>query len=116
LLKKHSKGIGVMHCYSGDESHARAFVELGFYLGIGGPITFKNNQIYRDLVQKIGLDHIVVETDDPYLAPHPFRGQQNNVTYVTYVIDQLATLFNKPVSEINAITAGNAETLLGGNE
>jgi TatD DNase family protein len=103
-----------MHCYSGDVDHAAAFIDLGFYLGIGGPVTFKNNHAYREMIQRIGLNHLVVETDDPYLAPHPFRGKQNIVTHVTYVIDELARLFNQEPSTIEQITASNAETLLGG--
>ncbi len=114
LLQEYAKGVGVMHCFSGDEAHANAFVKLGFYLGIGGPITFKNNQAYREMIQRIGLQHIVVETDDPYLAPHPFRGKQNIVTHVTYVIDELARLFNQEPAFIEQITADNAETLFGG--
>lgn len=114
LLQDHAKGFGVMHCYSGDEEHANAFIKLGFYLGIGGPVTFKNNQAYREMIQRIGLKHLVVETDDPYLAPHPFRGKQNIVTHVTYVIDELAKLFNQQPSTIEQITAANAEVLLGG--
>ncbi len=114
VLQDHAKGIGVMHCYSGDENHANAFIKLGFYLGVGGPITFKNNQAYREMIGRIGLQHLVVETDDPYLAPHPFRGKQNIVTHVTYVIDELARLFNQEPSTIEQITASNAERLLGG--
>ena len=114
LLQTHAKGFGVMHCFSGDEAHANAFIKLGFYLGIGGPVTFKNNQAYREMIQRVGLQHVVVETDDPYLAPHPFRGKQNIVTNVTYVIDELARLFNQEPSFIEQITANNAETILGG--
>ena len=114
LLTEYATGIGVMHCYSGDVDHAAAFIDLGFYLGIGGPVTFKNNHAYREMIQRIGLNHLVVETDDPYLAPHPFRGKQNIVTHVTYVIDELARLFNQEPSTIEQITASNAETLLGG--
>ncbi len=66
------------------------------------------------MIQRVGLQHVVVETDDPYLAPHPFRGKQNIVTNVTYVIDELARLFNQDPSSIEQITANNAETLLGG--
>lgn len=116
LLSTYAKGKGVMHCYSGDTDHARAFVNLGFSLGIGGPVTFKNNHEYRTMIQSIGLDHLVVETDDPYLAPHPFRGKQNIVTHVTYVIDQLASMFETTPANIEQITAQNAEQLFGGHK
>lgn len=116
MLQQHASVTGIMHCYSGDEEHAKAFIGLGFYLGIGGPVTFKNNQAYREMIQRIGLEYLVVETDDPYLAPHPFRGKQNVVTHVTYVVDQLHELFDLPVSQIEKITAANAEALLGGNK
>lgn len=116
VLTKHAKGNGVMHCYSGDLNHAHRFVNLGFTLGIGGPVTFKNNHDYRAMIMNIGLSHLVVETDDPYLAPHPFRGKQNVVTHVTYVIDQLASMFETTSDEIEEITAFNAEQLFGGRK
>jgi TatD DNase family protein len=116
VLKEYANGKGIMHCYSGDEEHANAFISLGFSLGIGGPVTFKNNQAYREMIQRIGMDHLVVETDDPYLAPHPLRGKQNIVTHVTYVIDELARMFHQDVSMIEQMTATNAEKILGGTK
>jgi len=81
---------GVIHAFSGDLEHARKFVDLGFFLGIGGPITYKRNDELRNVVREIPLEKLVCETDCPYLPPVPFRGKRNEPYYVGYVIEEIA--------------------------
>lgn len=83
--------IGVMHCYSGSLEMARLFTQLGFVLGIGGVLTFKNSQL-RDIVAQLDLDHFVSETDAPYLAPVPYRGQINYPKYTRLVVEEIAKI------------------------
>ncbi|MDA7779424.1 TatD family hydrolase [Flavobacteriaceae bacterium] len=103
-----SKLRGVFHCFTGTLEQANRAIRLGFKLGIGGVVTFKNGGIDRFLNQ-IDLKHIVVETDSPYLAPVPFRGKRNESSYITYVIDKLSEIYGLPIKEIASITTKNAE-------
>ena len=99
---------GVFHCFTGTLEQANRAIRLGFKLGIGGVVTFKNGGIDKFLSQ-IDLKHIVVETDSPYLAPVPFRGKRNESSYITYVIDKLSEIYGLPIKEIASITTKNAE-------
>ncbi|MDA9101472.1 TatD family hydrolase [bacterium] len=99
---------GVFHCFTGTLEQANRAIRLGFKLGIGGVVTFKNGGIDKFLNQ-IDLKHIVVETDSPYLAPVPFRGKRNESSYITYVIDKLSVIYGLPIKEIASITTKNAE-------
>ncbi|MDA8938427.1 TatD family hydrolase [Flavobacteriaceae bacterium] len=99
---------GVFHCFTGTLEQANRAIRLGFKLGIGGVVTFKNGGIDKFLSQ-IDLKHIVLETDSPYLAPVPFRGKRNESSYITYVIDKLSEIYRLPVKEIASITTKNAE-------
>ncbi|HDP78704.1 MAG TPA: TatD family deoxyribonuclease [Mesotoga infera] len=81
---------GVIHAFSGDLEYARRFVDLGFFLGIGGPITYKRNEELRNVVREMPLEKLVCETDCPYLPPVPFRGKRNEPYYVGYVIEEIA--------------------------
>lgn len=101
---------GVIHCFSGSYEMANKFIELGFYLGIGGVVTFKNTKL-KDTVSKIGLDHIVLETDSPYLSPEPFRGKKNGPQNVYHIASFLADLFSIPLEEVAKITSSNAISL-----
>jgi TatD DNase family protein len=114
MIAKNQNGKlnGVFHCFSGSLQQAMQIIDLGFYLGIGGVITFKNAGL--DAVMKdIGLDHVVLETDAPYLAPVPFRGKRNEPSYISYVVKKLAELKSENTEEIAAITTGNAKKLFG---
>ena len=99
---------GVFHCFTGTLEQANRAIRLGFKLGIGGVVTFKNGGIDKFLSQ-IDLKHIVLETDSPYLAPVPFRGKRNESSYITYVIDKLSEIYGLPIQEIASVTTKNAE-------
>jgi len=88
ILRAHRPKTGVLHSFLGDIDLAREFVKLNLYLGIGGPLTFKKNDILRDAVRQIPLDKILFETDCPYLTPVPYRGKRNEPIYVRYVAEQ----------------------------
>jgi TatD DNase family protein len=102
----------VFHCFSGDLLQAKKIVDLGFYLGIGGVLTFKNSGLDK-VMEEISLDNIVLETDAPYLAPVPFRGKRNEPSYLKYIVEKLAAIKNMEVAEVAAITTTNAEKLFG---
>ena len=99
---------GVFHCFTGTLEQANRAIQLGFKLGIGGVVTFKNGGIDKFL-NRIDLNHIVVETDSPYLAPVPYRGKRNESSYITYVIDKLSEIYGLSIEEIASITTKNAE-------
>lgn len=103
-----SKLRGVFHCFTGTLEQANRAIRLGFKLGIGGVVTFKNGGIDKFLNQ-IDLKHIVLETDSPYLAPVPFRGKRNESSYITYVIDKFSEIYGLPIKEIASVTTKNAE-------
>lgn len=103
-----SKLRGVFHCFTGTLEQANRAIDLGFVLGIGGVVTFKNGGIDKFLSQ-IDLKHIVLETDSPYLAPVPFRGKRNESSYITYIIDKLSEIYGLPIKEIASVTTKNAE-------
>ncbi len=103
---------GVFHCFSGNEEQAKKIMDLDFYLGIGGVLTFKNSGLDK-VMENIGLEKIVLETDAPYLAPMPFRGKRNEPAYLEYVVEKLALIKNISVDEVAAITTANAEKLFG---
>lgn len=103
--KYHLKGI--LHCFSGGIREAEKGIEMGYKLGIGGVVTFKNNKL-QDLVKEVGLQHIVLETDAPFLAPTPHRGTPNESAYVPLIAEKLSDIFEVPVSEVARITTENA--------
>lgn len=106
--KKHPKIRGIFHCFSGTLEQAKHAIDLGFVLGIGGVVTFKNGKIYQFL-HEIPLDKIVLETDAPYLAPVPFRGKRNESAYIELVAQKLVDIYKKDFSEIVHITTENAK-------
>lgn len=116
ILSTHYQGPGVMHCYSGDQDYAKKFIDLGLYLGIGGPVTFKNGATLQSIVETTDLSHLVVETDDPYLAPVPYRGKQNQADYVTYVIAKIADIKGLDETTVIEQTTSNAIDLFGGTK
>ena len=99
---------GVFHCFTGILAQAKRAIDLGFVLGIGGVVTFKNGGIDKFLNQ-IDLKHIVLETDSPYLAPVPFRGKRNESSYIIHVIEKLSEIYGLSKEEIADITTKNAE-------
>ena len=101
---------GVFHCFSGDEQQAKAIIDLGFYLGIGGVVTFKNSGLDK-VMADIDMKSVVLETDAPYLAPVPFRGKRNECGYLKYVVEKLAQIKNVTKEEIANITTKNAKEL-----
>lgn len=103
-----------MHCYSGNALYAKKFVERGLHLGIGGPVTFKTARELQEIVQFTDLSNLLVETDDPYLAPEPFRGKRNQADYVTYVIERIALIKGMATSTVAQVTTTNATLLFGG--
>jgi TatD DNase family protein len=105
------KGLtGVFHCFSGNLEQAHKVIDAGFMLGIGGVVTFKNSGL-QDVVKAIGLDHLVLETDSPYLAPMPYRGQRNESSYIPIIAAKIAEITGKPLQKVAAITTENANKL-----
>ena len=103
---------GVFHCFSGSPEQAAQIIELGFYLGIGGVLTFKNSGLDK-VIRDIALDHIILETDAPYLAPVPFRGKRNECSYISYTAQKMADLKESTVENIANLTTSNAQKLFG---
>ncbi|MBL7744175.1 MAG: TatD family hydrolase [Chitinophagaceae bacterium] len=114
MISQNQKGSlkGVFHCFSGSDEQARQVIDLGFYLGIGGVITFKNSGLDK-VMKNIDLRYVVLETDAPYLAPVPYRGKRNEPSYIKYVAEKLADVKGKPPAEIASITTANAQKLFG---
>ncbi|MCM8901365.1 TatD family hydrolase [Caldicoprobacter algeriensis] len=102
---------GVMHCYSGSWEMAKDFMDLGLYISLGGPVTFKNAKRTVEVAQKIPLDRLVIETDSPYLAPTPHRGKRNNPAYVRLVAEKIAEVRGMTFEEIAEATLNNAKKL-----
>jgi TatD DNase family protein len=104
------KATGIFHCFGGDERQALKVIEMGFYLGIGGVVTYKNAGL-AELVKRISLDHIVLETDAPYLTPVPFRGKRNEPSYIQYVAEKIAEIKGISIDEVVEITTQNAKKI-----
>lgn len=107
ILKSYQRLNGIIHCFGGSIETAKEYIKLGFYLGIGGVITFKNSTKLKEVVKEIGLANIVLETDSPYLTPEPFRGQENEAFNVTLVAKKIAELLNVSEEEVYAKTTQN---------
>jgi len=101
---------GIFHCFGGSLEEAQQITELGFHLGIGGVLTYKNSGL-AGVIEKLPLDNIVVETDAPYLTPVPFRGKRNESAYLKYVVQKIAELKNISIEEVAEITTANANKL-----
>lgn len=102
------KGVkGIFHCFSGSYESAKEIIKAGFYLGIGGVITYKNSGL-AEVLSKIDLQHIVLETDAPYLTPLPYRGKRNESSYLKYIVEKIALIKNIPEEEVCNITTANA--------
>lgn len=104
---------GVLHCFSGSVETAKILLDMGFYLGFDGPITFKNARKAPDVIRMCPLDRLLVETDSPYMAPVPHRGHRNEPAYVKYVVEEMARLKEISAEEMARITTENAQRLFG---
>ncbi len=104
---------GVMHCFSGDLALARAVLNLGFYIGIAGPVTYPRNSVLSDVARLVPAERLLIETDCPYLAPQARRGQRNEPAYVHYVAERVAELRGLSVGELGEMTSENARVLFG---
>ena len=111
ILKEHHVS-GVIHCFSGSLEMAKLFIELGFYLGIGGVLTFKNSKL-KEVVKELSLDNIVLETDSPYLAPEPYRGHINYPKNIKIVAQELHKILNASIEEIEEKTTNNVYRIYG---
>ncbi len=104
---------GVMHCYSGPQEMVNSFIKLGMYISLGGPVTFKNAHIPKLVAQAVDLNYLLIETDAPYLAPHPLRGTQNSPSNISFVATEIAMLRNMKLEDLENITLKNALNLFG---
>jgi TatD DNase family protein len=105
--KAHEVG-GIMHCYSGSIEVARQCMEMNFYISFGGPVTFKNAKKVKEVAKDIPMDRLLIETDCPYLSPHPLRGKRNEPSYVKYVAESLSDIKDLPLEDIIKKTSDNA--------
>ena len=111
-ILKEEKVTGDIHCFSGNLENAKMYIDLGFVIGIGGVLTFKNTNL-KETISKIDLKNIILETDSPYLSPEPFRGKQNEPKNVYYVAEEIARIKGLKLEEISTITEDNIERVFG---
>jgi TatD DNase family protein len=114
VVREHQNGKlrGIFHCFSGSYELAQEIIDLGFYLGIGGVLTYKKSGLAETL-QQVNLEHLVLETDAPYLSPVPFRGKRNEPAYLSRVAVALAAAKGVPVEEVARVTTRNAQKIFG---
>lgn len=104
---------GIMHCYGGSVETAKQCIEMNFMISLGGPVTFKNAKKPKEVATKIPLENLLIETDAPYLAPHPYRGKRNEPALVTLVAEEIARLKGISIEEVAEVTTKNAELFFG---
>ncbi len=102
---------GILHCYSGSVELSKEFIKIGFYISLGGPVTFKNARVPKLVAKEIPFDKLLIETDSPYLTPEPFRGKRNEPKYVKYVAEEIARIRNVSINEVAEKTKENFKTL-----
>ena len=108
-----SRGIrGIFHCFGGTVENAKEIIDAGFYLGIGGVLTYKKSGLAQ-VLEQIDLQYMVLETDAPYLTPVPFRGKRNESSYLKYIVEKLALIKNVSTETVAAVTTANAEKIFG---
>ncbi len=112
--KEHAAGI--MHSFSSSLGFAQRVIEMGFYIGASGPVTYKNAQERRNIFQKIPRDKVVLETDAPFLTPHPFRGKRNEPSYVKYIADEFSRMWDMSQEDVQKQTTTNAARIFRWNE
>ncbi|RBP87281.1 TatD DNase family protein [Cytobacillus firmus] len=117
ILKEEGAGEvgGIMHCFSGSAEIAKECVDMNFFISLGGPVTFKNAKKPKEVADVIPLEKLLIETDCPYLTPHPFRGKRNEPSYVKLVAEQIAEIKGLSVEEVAQATTENAKKLFGIN-
>lgn len=103
---------GILHCFTGTVEQANQLIDMGFYLGIGGVVTYKNSGLDK-VVEQIDLKHLVLETDSPYLTPVPFRGKPNESSYLVYVAQRVADLHQVSIETVADITTENSKAIFG---
>ena len=109
MIKTHARDLrGIIHCFSYEAEIAKEYVKMGFHIGIGGIVTFKNGRKVKEVVEAIDIGSVVTETDAPWLSPTPFRGERNESTYIKYVIEEIATIKNMDVEVTADILYNNA--------
>ena len=114
ILAEEAKSLKVLlHCFSGDLDMAKVCIERGYYLGIGGVVTFNNAKKLRAIVKEVSLENLVLETDSPYLAPHPFRGKPNEPKYIPFIAERIAELKGVSVKEVAERTSANSKEIFG---
>ena len=113
ILRSHAPLRGVIHCFSGTWSDAEQYIGLNFYLSIAGPVTYPSAQALRDVVRRIPLDRLLVETDCPLLPPQKFRGKRNEPSYVRYAAAEIANLHGVGLDAVGEATSRNARNLFG---
>jgi TatD DNase family protein len=112
-ILKAANHYGIMHCYSGSAEMAKRYIEIGFKISLAGPVTFKNARVPKEVAKAIGIDHLLIETDCPYLTPHPFRGKLNEPANVVYIAQEIAKLKSMEIEDVARITTFNAKELFG---
>lgn len=114
IMKDHAQGLrGVIHCFSYSKELAQEYVKMGFHIGIGGVVTFKNGKKLKEVAEVVPLERILLETDCPYLAPEPYRGKRNSSLYIPHVAEEIARLKNMDYEEVIRVTENNGKTLFG---
>ena len=110
ILKMFPKVRGDIHCFSGSLEVAKIYISMGYMLGIGGVLTFKNSNLYK-VIQEIGLNNILLETDSPYLTPEPYRGKKNSSKYIPLIAKKISEILDVDISKVSCITLKNTCTL-----
>lgn len=110
-VEGHHQSTGVLHCFSGDLAMAQEAIKMGFYISMAGPVTFQNARRLRELVRQLPLEKLLVETDCPYLTPHPHRGKRNEPAYVRFVAQEVAHINGLTLEEVARVTSDNARAL-----
>lgn len=107
---------GIMHCFSGSVETAKQCIDMNFLISLGGPVTFKNAKMPKKVAEEIALEHLLIETDAPYLTPHPYRGKRNEPSYVPLVAEEIAKLKELSIEEVARKTTENALAIFNINE
>lgn len=115
IIKEFPKVKGIVHCFSGSKEFANECIKLGYYIGVGGVVTFKNAKKLVEVVSNIPLDRILVETDCPYMAPEPNRGKRNKSDYIRYIIERIASIREIDPIEVNIAVNDNFKRLINRN-
>ncbi|MBE6053439.1 MAG: TatD family deoxyribonuclease [Clostridium sartagoforme] len=113
ILKEFPNVKGILHCFSGSVEFAMECIKLGYYIGIGGVVTFKNAKKIVEVVSKVPMEKILVETDAPYMAPTPNRGKRNKSDYIAYIIEQIAEIKELDPKKVNLAVNENFKRLIG---